>query len=445
MADVYVASTGSNTSPYETWAKAATTLATATGYASAGDTIYAHQETETITGASVTYTLAAGVKVIGSNDTGNAPPQTAGTRTQDGSATGGLDIVLAGTGSFERIDFKCGATLTATMTVAAGASDTAIAFDTCKLYVNSTGASTLTLGFTSASYNQGVRLHNCTVYFGHASSNVVVNCPCESTGTTWSAGATHPTTLFVSTASLRMNATFEGDDFSNISGSLFGVGQGHFKAVMSRCKVHASVTPLVATGTRYDGELWMFDCDSGDTHYKLRHYDPLGSTTVSTSIYVTADGATYDGTNRLSWLVTSTSLATYGQPYCSPWIDAYNEATSAVTPYLESLRNANATPYTDTEVWSQWSAKVTAGSARATLSDDSGEIVSAAGAAGTAQTASALGAGDWTGEHATLYAFMKLGPGASLTPAEIGDVRFRVVVGKASISDLYVDPKIRGL
>lgn len=45
MANLYVASTGSNTAPYDTWAKAATAPLTATAAAAAGDTIYQHAET----------------------------------------------------------------------------------------------------------------------------------------------------------------------------------------------------------------------------------------------------------------------------------------------------------------------------------------------------------------------------------------------------------------
>ena len=39
MANLYVKSTGSNTSPYDTWAKAATAPLTATALAAARDTI----------------------------------------------------------------------------------------------------------------------------------------------------------------------------------------------------------------------------------------------------------------------------------------------------------------------------------------------------------------------------------------------------------------------
>src|SRR5512139_2589116 len=93
MANVYVKASGSGTSPYDTWAKAATTLKVATDFASAGDVIYAHQESETIT-VDTTYTLASGVKIICSNDAVNEPPQTLGNRTIT-STTLGVDINIS--------------------------------------------------------------------------------------------------------------------------------------------------------------------------------------------------------------------------------------------------------------------------------------------------------------------------------------------------------------
>jgi len=53
----YVASTGSNTSPYDTWAKACTTLKTVTDLMGAGDVTYAKNEAHAIT-IDTSYTLA---------------------------------------------------------------------------------------------------------------------------------------------------------------------------------------------------------------------------------------------------------------------------------------------------------------------------------------------------------------------------------------------------
>ena len=113
MANFYVSSAGDNTSPYDTWAKAADAELSATALAdSADDRVYCHQETETIS-VDTTYTLTGNPMVIGSNDLGNAPPQTEGTRTIDGSGTNGLDIIFAGTGFIRNHIFKSGVGATA--------------------------------------------------------------------------------------------------------------------------------------------------------------------------------------------------------------------------------------------------------------------------------------------------------------------------------------------
>ncbi len=83
MADYFVASGGSNTAPYETWAKAATSLATALAAAStAGDQVIIQYNAvpsgDAELAADTTYTLAANIQIISaSNDGGSAFTPTA--------------------------------------------------------------------------------------------------------------------------------------------------------------------------------------------------------------------------------------------------------------------------------------------------------------------------------------------------------------------------------
>jgi hypothetical protein len=182
----------------------------------------------------------------------------------------------------------------------------------------------------------------------------------------------------------------------------------------------------------------LYNCTSGDQHYHLQHHDAFGSTLVDTGIYAN-DGASYDGTNRCSWKIVTSAAATRNAPYVSPWVDVYHDGTSAITPYLEILRDGSATAFTDAEVWCEFSYQGTSGSTKGTSVHDR----AAPRATPANQTASSLGASDWTGENATAW-FGKLSPLASFTPAEIGHIRARVCVGAASAT-VYVDPRIRGL
>jgi hypothetical protein len=438
MANVYVASTGSNTSPYDTWAKAATTLKTATDYASAGDVIYAHQESETIT-TDTTYTLQNGVKVIGSNDTANAPPQTLGTRTIT-STTAAVDITISnpanGWSYFYGLALKAATGGSGANIKMGGASPCVQIYENCAFELQASSmTSQIEIVTTSVSAQETyVMTKNCTFTWGNASQGIAARGRWFSYGDDLVAGATVPTTLFktVGTAFLRM----EGADLSDVSGTIFSSPAGFLRAEIVNSKVHASVTVPPTWNSIGEGEISMFNCNSGDAHYSFAHYNYAGSTVISTSIYPTSTGASYDGTNRHTWVVASSANANFYSPYVTPWIPVYHDGTSAITPALEILRDGSATAYQDDEVWAEFSYQGTASSTRSTIESDRMALLGTAANQGTG----ALAAGDWTGEGGTAW-FGKLEP-ASITPAEIGHLSARVCVGEPSIT-VYVDPQIR--
>ena len=67
MATIYCSTSGSDTSPYDTKAKAATKLDTALGAASAGDTVLLESSYVETVSAAKTFTIPAGVSVIAIN------------------------------------------------------------------------------------------------------------------------------------------------------------------------------------------------------------------------------------------------------------------------------------------------------------------------------------------------------------------------------------------
>ena len=103
MTTYFVASGGSNTSPYDTWAKAATSLQTAlTAATSAGDIVVvqcnAVPSGDAELSADTTYTVAGDVFVVSaSNDGGSAwTPSWMGTGSWIGNSTTNRSITLAG-------------------------------------------------------------------------------------------------------------------------------------------------------------------------------------------------------------------------------------------------------------------------------------------------------------------------------------------------------------
>lgn len=436
MADLYVASTGSNTAPYDTWAKAATTPLTATAAAAAGDTIYQHAETFTIT-ADASYSLAAGVRWICTDDKANEPPQTLSTAgVIDGSGTGGVDLYVAGGPAYVYgLTFKAGAIgVNSTLGFATTDLDS-ITLDNCLIHVSGTGSVSTAMFGASTSVRTECRLINCSVRFGTASQGITVAGRIRIEGGVYpDASGSIPTTLFeVTTRVPGFLAT--GVDFSNqSSGTIFAAPSAIAPIfVLSQCKLGAAT--LSAAITVGGAEFYLYDCSSTDTHYQFAHYNYLGSTTISTSIYAN-DGAEYNlAGDKTSWVVAGNANTSRGAPYYSPWFSRYNEATAAITPELEILRNDSATAFTDVQVWSEWMLKTAGGSPLATLYSDYGGHLSS----GTNQGAG-VGLSGWTGESGTAWSGRLECP--SVTPAEIGHISARVVV--AGNYTVYVDPAIRG-
>lgn len=438
MANLYVASTGSNTAPYDTWAKAATAPLTATAAAAANDTIYQHAETFTIA-VDNNYTLAAGVRWICTNDKTNEPPQTLSTAgTIDGSGTNGVDISIAGGPAYVYgLRFKVGGTGTTGILSFANSDLDSITLEDCFFHINGTGGSSYCLFGGISIIRTECRVINCSAKFGLAGQGIHIG------GRVWIEGGVYPDptsvvpTVLIEGTTRAYGFWANGVDFSNqTSGTLFaapgtGVAPTFF---LSQCKLGAAT--LSAALTVAGSEFYLYDCSTGDTHYKFAHYSYLGSTTVNSTIYAN-DGAEYNSAgDKVSWSVAGNNNTSRGAPYVSPWFSRYNELTAAIAPEIEILRNGTTTPYTDTEVWGEWSLKTVGGSPLATLYSDFGGHLSAG-----ADQDSGVGLSGWTGESGSAWSGKLVCP--SVTPAEIGHISARVVVTGDFI--VYVDPQIRGI
>jgi len=435
MANLYVASTGSNTAPYDTWAKAATTPLTATAAAATNDTIYQHAETFTVT-VDTTYTLAGGVRWICTNDKTNEPPQTLSTSGAIVSTTNSVDIYVACPRAYiYGLRFSCGGT-TGTILGLAINNLNILTAENCKFEIaNNNTASDVQLGPSATSSTAELTFINCSVKFAGSGQSILLAGRATFVGGTYpdSAG-TVPFELFKTNQSARL-LTFNGVDLSGMtSGTVFTPSDHPTNFVLSGCKLGAA-TLNTAISVQHGPEYYLYDCSSADAHYQFAHYALRGSTTVSTSIYCN-DGAEYDSAgNKASWVVAGNTYAGAAKAYRSPWFSRYNEATSAITPELEILRDGSSTAFTDIEVWSEWMLKTVGGSPLATLYSDYGGHLATGAAQGNG-----VGLAGWTGESGTAWSGKLECP--SVTPAEIGHISARVVV--AGNYTVYVDPRIRG-
>jgi len=191
---------------------------------------------------------------------------------------------------------------------------------------------------------------------------------------------------------------------------------------------------MLATQTHLNfssAEVFVLDCSSGDTHGLFGYQNALGSVVSDTSIFFTAGAAAQ------SWKIQTTANCSYYTPFTTPWISYYNTTLTAITPYAEFLRDLSATAYKDDEVWCEVLAKVTNASTQGTPYSDRMTLL------GTpANQAAGAGLGSWTGEDSLVAWSGKLGLNATITPAEVGPISMRFVVGKPS-STVYADPQIR--
>lgn len=449
MATIFCASGGSATAPYDTWAKAATSLQTALTAAAAGDVVVIQYNAvpagDAEVAADTTYTFAAHCSLVSaSNDGGSAYTLTAmGTANWIGNSTTNRFIRFAGA------DLRCliwGLTLRIagttgdSLALATSAGQHLEAYN-CYLWQGNTASSgsgsSISLSTVQTAYAKTV---DCTFRFG-ATTQVIDNYgTCEIIGGSIAVAGSIPTTLF-SASTDNAQVIVNGMDLSNITGTLVGNHSQPAVYIFDRCSLGSGVTVLAtqtSNPTKASASVYVFDCANGDVHGFFGYYDALGQVTTDTTIYKTTNS-----TGNRSWKIVTSANASYRTPFVTPQIDVNHTGTSAITPYLEILRDGSTTAYTDAEVWAHISAKVTASSTKATFYEDKQALASfLAGTAGTNQAAGA-GLAEWTGEAASAWSG-KIDSGTSLTPAESGPLTVRVMVAAASAT-VYVDPEIRGL
>jgi hypothetical protein len=434
----YVNPAGSNTSPYDTWAKGATALLTVTALMIAGDVTYvANTLNQTgLSAASATYVVAAGCKIIGTADTTNMPPTSdAATEGTAGASiqTTTTNSVTVNGGEWWNIAFKGGSANNTANVVIGSADDTTTILNNCIIQITSTNLSSRTIigPTTATASNSRVRTIGCSFVFASVSQGMTLRGDWEDRGSQFATGGSVPSTLF-GTIGNPARVSIIGATLA--STTLFAAGTAWYYAELANCVLAVGTVPLATLGGDNQGEVTLYDCDSGDIHYDFAHYNWRGNTVASVT-YSMTDGPTYDGSNRYAWVVTGVN-GTFGNPYWSPWIRTYNGTlAAAITPWIEAARDGSATKYNDDTVFGEFGVKATSGFVNVAFDSDRCGVLST-----PAAQATGAGTGSWSGLSGTACS-MKLDYGASVTPQEIGDIMGRVGVVGANV--LIVDPQIR--
>lgn len=435
MANLYVRSSdGNNSDNGTTWALAKATIAGAAAIDAAGDTIYisqAHSET-TASGFSVALagSLASPTRVICGND-GAEPPTSVDTTAQIAS-TGASSITFTGTCFYVYgLKISCGSGSNAATLNCCNTSAHNVLWESSQFLVDGANVAS----FLSAGLGGVTRWRNCDVRFSNASQTISGTSRLVWEGGSLLAGGTSPTTLMALGVS---GALLSGVDLSagGSSMNIFTASGAGGSFVVRDSKLPASWSGSLVTGALGQGERHeLFNCDSGDTNYRLWVEDYTGTIKQETTIVLT--GGASDGTTSLSWrMVTSANAKVPHLLLVSPEIMVWNDTVgSSVTATVEIVHDSqgagSGSKFQDDEIWLEVMYLGTSGYPLGSWASDRAATVIATAANQADSTAT------WTTTGLSSPVKQKLE--VTFTPQEKGYVVGRVVVAKAS-KTVYVDP-----
>jgi uncharacterized protein YjbI with pentapeptide repeats len=440
MTVYYVDDGGSSTSPYDTWAKAATsinTLDAAIAFAS-GDIVYFGHDHNcaAVNAASLTITgPGSGLPVIFiSATTGSDPPAyQKGTGTQIDTTEGAtFDISFSGGFSLYGIHAKAGEHI-----FLYGASNRTFYTNDCTFAPGPTGG----INFGGAA-TSGLVLKNTVVDLTQDGSTPRTTYLFAAN---FSVSATLDGLSFIN-AGFRTGVLFATDQFSKIdvSGADFSgfnnattceLSDTNFcQLALTNCKTVSSFALVPSSGSPTSGTIVMAtNCGPADDPPALKLHNYHGDIVSSTTIY-RSSGATVEGINT-SWLVTTTANCNEYAPFHSPWMPS--RVASAGTKNFDVFISNDTADFLDSEVWIELERRTTVGSPLWTLASDQRATITTTPVAQDDDTTST-----WNGAGPAFTFKQRLRVTAAVEP---GQYRVRVVTGVASIAssrNFYVDPDV---
>lgn len=449
MARFFVSSSGSNTAPYDTWAKAATSLQTALTAATGAGDIVALDVAGVPSGdaehaGNTTYTFAGNIALVCSTNSGTSTitPTAMGATSWVGNSTTAQTLAFAGAFKVYIFGLTMSGSGSVNLIHTINTTDGGdFVLESCRaLYQSTVGSYRVQFGNAT---NQYIETTNF-VYDNNrdVDSNSFLAFGCKSYHVGFFADMLGGigTNSFMydlnltSAAASSVDVTFVGGNFESVGSTATLVGAcsrspSDFRFVQCRMPAGIAMLASQSPANRSAAHVWLNDCHSGDVHTQFEYHNAFGSVVSDTGIYLTAGAAAQ------SWKITTTANCSFYTPFQTPWIDWYNETMSAQAPYIEILRDGSATAYKDDQAWIDVMAKVTSGSVQSSISTDRMTLL------GTpANQAAGAGTGSWTGASGTAWSGKCAV--ASLTPVENGHIRARIAVGEPSIT-VYADPQIR--
>lgn len=437
MATIFVSNAGSNTSPFDTEAKAATTLGAAITAATNVDTIKVSSTHAESTVGAITYTLptSPGLKIVSvlfnGSGTGAATAGGAITNATNGTAFG----IASGFAYVYGLSFSsaAGTSNSNNLNIVTANAASGIVFESCTFLIPGTGTSSrLNIGASTSNLDTVLNFINCTINSGIDRPTVLRHGKIIFDNLTLA--GTAPTTVFAPASVDAGEFIIRASDLSNLAWTnlvsvTLNTVNGYFKAI--GCKLRASFTLVTGTFSG-PGAFYVeaIDCNSGDVNYYYKKESWEGSVEAINSIYYNAG----DGLNDFSFKMISSANASFIHPLESPPISYFNKSLSALQTTIHVTNDG--TTFTDAELWQETLAKITSGVPLATWNrDDRAANILATPANQATSTVS------WTGTGGFASEVKQQLVSGSFTPAEIGNITTVVKLAKAS-STIYISPKI---
>lgn len=442
MTIYYVDDGGSATAPYDTWAKAATSLSAlddAVTFAS-GDIVYighdhvcqyTHAASRTITGP--TSWLPT---IIISATTGSSPP------TYQESATNQIDTSegaysLTFDGSFALY----GVRMSGMTNLYMGSDENeSMYMRNCTIALAANGQFSATRVSRGASYvvdcvidltADGTSTRTQPVLGGEY-SGVDVN------GLTFVNAAYRTGTVFLNFVNDRGVIRLSGVDVSGFSHAtdceIFNPNS-FTEVIATNIRTKVGYTLFSAGGVASPtGKYCVTNVGPTDAPEALHYKDYFGDV-VSSSVISRTGGAQVEGAS-CAWLITTTANCSEASPLYTPWI--YGKLATAGSKTFDLYITNDTADLTDAEIWLEVEYHATADDPRRTLATDQRATITTTAAAQTDDTAST-----WTGAGPAYTYKQRLR--VTATVGEEGVYRARVAFGVTSMASsryCYVDPKV---
>lgn len=437
----YVRSTdGNDADNGSTWALANATLTGAITDAAAGDTIYVSQVHAESTASAVTLTfpgtLASPNNIICANDA--AEPPTALATTGAVETTGASSLTINGNVYIYGLAFTTGTSTANSAPALCNTDGNTQTFESCSFYVRGTGATARIALGNSSNGNEGcLSLVNCTYRFSATGQGISIGQRrLRVKGGGINASGSAITTFVAAATSNGVDAEFSGVDLVSGASSmnLLATSQAAAgKVVFRNCKLPASWSGSLLGGApaHMGFRAEMYNCDDGDTNYRLWVEDYAGSIRSETTIVRT--GGASDGTTGLAWKMASSANTEYPLiTLDSPEIVRWNDTTgSAITVTVEMVTD-NVT-LTDAECWLEVQYLGTSGFPLGTFINDAKAdfLATAANQTSSSETWTTTGLGTPVKQKLSV----------TFTPQEKGFIHAVVKLAKASTT-AYICPKL---